>query len=383
MVSILVEDDEPQDQVLANVRALGYNAYPLVEPQLPVAEPIDRSGDPLKILLVGSPHFGSQVLSQSRTRLQDAAQFVGIICSPVPDNPLEALGSRLGVERFPYRTLLNPADLPPFDLLIEANSQLFIPNAVLEAARIGAIGYHASLLPRHRGRDPLRWAVHMGDPVIGGTVMWLTDDIDAGPIISQRWCFATRSENAEQLWRQKLSPLGVEMLVDTTALVASGEKVRSIPQDEQYATWEPAWERPSFHDLLREGMESPQLADPSLPPLDTEGEEEVETEWLDESGCMTWQLLDAILRHYQEFRALREAEGIDEIAILGYRINLNDLLQGIDELPPRQRQAVFLTCIEDMREIDAAQIMLPGSRSGAPIGTYKRKALSKIVQTYY
>lgn len=98
---------------------------------------------------------------------------------------------------------------------------------------------------------------------------------------------------------------------------------------------------------------------------------------------MSWQLLDSILRHYPQLRALYEAEGIQEIQVLGYTINVHTILQGINELPMRQRQAVIYTCLMDMREVDAAKIMLPGAKSAAPVGSYKRKGLKKLVDWYY
>jgi len=98
---------------------------------------------------------------------------------------------------------------------------------------------------------------------------------------------------------------------------------------------------------------------------------------------MTWQLLDSILRHYPQFRELYECEGVEEINVAGYLINVHTVLDGIEDLPLRQRQAVVYTCLHDMREIDVAQIMLPGAKSAAPVGSYKRKGLKKLVERFY
>ena len=50
----------------------------------------------------------------------------------------------------------------------------------LAAARLGGIGYHPSLLPRHRGIAAVEWTIREGDPIAGGTVYHLAERMDAG-----------------------------------------------------------------------------------------------------------------------------------------------------------------------------------------------------------
>lgn len=45
------------------------------------------------------------------------------------------------------------------------------------------------LLPRHRGRDAVRWTVACGDTVTGGTIYWLNNVVDGGPVLLQRTLF--------------------------------------------------------------------------------------------------------------------------------------------------------------------------------------------------
>ena len=75
------------------------------------------------------------------------------------------------------------------DLLIAAHSHDFVSTAVRNRLALGAIGYHPSLLPLHRGRDAVRWTIRDRDRIAGGTVFWLSDTVDGG---SQRrtgaWC---------------------------------------------------------------------------------------------------------------------------------------------------------------------------------------------------
>jgi len=73
------------------------------------------------------------------------------------------------------------------DLILYAHSHDFIGAATRGKTRLGAMGYHPSLLPLHRGRDAVCWTLRMGDKVAGGSVYWLTDVVDGGPIAAQGW----------------------------------------------------------------------------------------------------------------------------------------------------------------------------------------------------
>ncbi len=66
----------------------------------------------------------------------------------------------------------------------------------------------------------------------------------------------------------------------------------------------------------------------------------------------------------------------------GEEIYLMDLLAGIDALPPRQRQAFELICLQGYTETDATRIMLPHSRWSTPIQQYADTALVRMVAAY-
>ena len=103
---------------------------------------------------------------------------------------------------------------PGIDLGISAHSFDYIGKRTRYKARLGWIGYHPSLLPRHRGRSAIEWAVRMGDPLTGGSVYWLNAGIDRGDIAYQDWCWidpALRLKDpkraARELWRDELRRL--------------------------------------------------------------------------------------------------------------------------------------------------------------------------------
>ena len=76
----------------------------------------------------------------------------------------------------------------------------------------GGIGYHPSLLPRHRGIAAVEWTILEGDPIAGGSVYHLADGWDAGAIAAQDWCFVGKGETARELWERALAPMGLELL---------------------------------------------------------------------------------------------------------------------------------------------------------------------------
>ena len=59
------------------------------------------------------------------------------------------------------------ADIPPCDVIVAAHLHQYLPASIRARAKSGVIAYHPSLLPRHRGRDAVRWAIHMREPITG------------------------------------------------------------------------------------------------------------------------------------------------------------------------------------------------------------------------
>lgn len=105
-----------------------------------------------------------------------------------------------------------------------------------------AFGYHPSLLPRHRGRDAVKWTVRFGDTVAGGSVYQLSDKVDGGDILYQESVLVKREWSASDLWREALFPLGVRAVVEVLRRFEGGT-LTYTPQNEAVATWEPPIEK--------------------------------------------------------------------------------------------------------------------------------------------
>lgn len=139
------------------------------------------------------------------------------------------------------------------DLIVAAHSHAFIGRKTRNKSTHGAIGYHPSLLPRHRGRDSVKWTIRFNDSIGGGTVFWLNDSVDAGEIAAQEFVFIEPQWDAHTLWREQLFPLGLYLFERVLTDIEAG-KIVKIPQNERCATWEPT-------------LSSPPLFRPELPQL--------------------------------------------------------------------------------------------------------------------
>ncbi|MCB2059573.1 MAG: methionyl-tRNA formyltransferase [Novosphingobium sp.] len=68
------------------------------------------------------------------------------------------------------------------DIGVVAAYGLILPQAILDAPRLGCLNIHASLLPRWRGAAPIQRAVLAGDEETGITIMQMEAGLDTGPM---------------------------------------------------------------------------------------------------------------------------------------------------------------------------------------------------------
>src|SRR5262249_37383181 len=129
---------------------------------------------------------------------------------------------------------------PDTDLIITAHSHARVAKEALAAAKFGGIGYHPSLLPRHRGMAAIEWTIKEGDPIAGGTIYYLADRMDAGAIAAQDWVFVKKGETARELWERARAPIGLRLLIAVTYTANAKGSLPAKPQDEQFATLAPA-----------------------------------------------------------------------------------------------------------------------------------------------
>jgi len=193
----------------------------------------------MRITLVGSRHFGVATLNLLREHGVDVVRVV----VADGDDRLAATARDAGIEVVVQADpkLVAASEIADHtDLIVTAHSHARVSKQALAAAKLGGIGYHPSLLPRHRGLAAVEWTIKEGDPIAGGSVYHLAGRMDAGAIAAQDWCFVRKGETARELWERALAPLGLRLLGEVIDYAKIHGNVPAKPQDEQFATKAPA-----------------------------------------------------------------------------------------------------------------------------------------------
>ncbi len=208
----------------------------------------------MKIFICGQRSFGLEVLKA----LYNAGHEIVGIAPPPQDQYKDKMVGWAMVKKIPIISdcdKLVSRDIPDdTELVISAHSHWIISQKIIDKCKYGGIGFHPSLLPRHRGQDAVRWTIHMGDAITGGTIYRLADKCDGGDVILQKMIFVDKKWDYHELWRH-LFPIGVELMVEAVKQIEEGTYTET-PQDEKYATWEPTWERPRLkrNELIQLGL---------------------------------------------------------------------------------------------------------------------------------
>lgn len=125
------------------------------------------------------------------------------------------------------------AGFQPDGLLLVAYGQL-VPDDLLAVAARPPLNVHPSLLPRHRGAAPVASTILAGDSVGGVTLMVMTSELDAGPIVAQ-WPVPLSGRETTPELERRLATLAAEQVPAALARWAAGETAAQ-PQDAGAAT---------------------------------------------------------------------------------------------------------------------------------------------------
>lgn len=191
----------------------------------------------MRIALVGSRWFGAQMFRLLRERGDEL-----FVVALDQDDQLAKAASEAGA---PLTLLNGPrrvtgADLPAdLDVLVAAHAHSFIAADARSKAKRAAIGYHPSLLPRHRGIAAVEWTIKCRDPIAGGSVYHLSDGMDEGAIAAQDWCFVYPDDDEATLWRRALAPMGLRLLMKVIGDIEARGFADAKEQDSRAVTYAP------------------------------------------------------------------------------------------------------------------------------------------------
>jgi methionyl-tRNA formyltransferase len=134
---------------------------------------------------------------------------------------------------------------------------MILPQAILDAPKLGCFNLHASLLPRWRGAAPINRAIMAGDAETGVMVMKMDAGLDTGDVAMAERLAITDTMTASDL-HDALAPLGGSLMVRAIAALERG-KLQLTPQSDEGVTYAAKidkaeahidWNKPA-HDVLR------------------------------------------------------------------------------------------------------------------------------------
>lgn len=194
----------------------------------------------LRIVFMGTPEFAVGILD---TIIKNNYEVVGVITAA--DKPA-GRGQKIkysAVKEYALENnlnLLQPTNLKDEAFLAElkslnANLQVVVafrmlPEVVWKMPKLGTFNLHASLLPNYRGAAPINWAIINGETKTGVTTFFIDDKIDTGAMILSKGTPISETENAGEL-HDRLMQIGSEAVVETLALIESGNVTTTIQKD--------------------------------------------------------------------------------------------------------------------------------------------------------
>ncbi len=121
-------------------------------------------------------------------------------------------------------------------IAVLASYGAFIPRDVINLFPNGIINIHPSLLPKYKGPSPVQYQLLNGETVVGVTLIKLDNEIDHGPILSQKVYALDGNESSEDLL-SILFEIGAKMTEEIIIKLENDETLIETPQDHSQESW--------------------------------------------------------------------------------------------------------------------------------------------------
>ena len=177
------------------------------------------------------------------------AEIVGVVTLPGPIDPnrsgqcaFDDVAARLGAALIETRdvnaleTLNAIRKVEPELAFVVGWSQL-VHDPFIALAREGVFGMHPTLLPRHRGRAPIPWAILSGLARTGVTLFEIVDSTaDSGAIVGQVEVEIAPDETATSLFA-RLADAHVQLVRELVPQLLSRSAPRSRQDPSRASSW--------------------------------------------------------------------------------------------------------------------------------------------------
>jgi methionyl-tRNA formyltransferase len=199
----------------------------------------------MQLVFMGTPDFAVAVLDV----LQAKHSIVAVYTQPPRSagrgqqqrpSAVQIRAEALGLPVFTPRSLKKTDIQAEFighnaDAAVVAAYGLILPQAVLDAPRLGCLNVHASLLPRWRGAAPIQRAIMGGDEQTGVTIMQMDAGLDTGTMLLKESVLIDDATTAGCL-NDALVTLGARLIIAALDGLAAGT-IEPTPQPNDGVTY--------------------------------------------------------------------------------------------------------------------------------------------------
>src|SRR3954467_12385043 len=202
---------------------------------------------PLRLIFMGTPDFSVPTLLELVAHGHEIAAVYTRAPKPggrrglqLQPTPVEEAARKLGVPVLTPKSLKTPEALEEFrafdaDAAVVVAYGMILPQAILDAPKLGCYNLHASLLPRWRGAAPINRAIMAGDAQSGVMVMKMDARLDPGDVAMAERVAITDAMTAADLY-DALAPLGAGLMARAMGALERGD-LRLTPQSDQGVTY--------------------------------------------------------------------------------------------------------------------------------------------------
>ena len=201
---------------------------------------------PLRLIFMGTPDFAVPTLLELVAHGHEIAAVYTRAAKPagrgmkLQPTPVEVEARRLGIPVATPATLKTPEALEAFrahhaEAAVVVAYGMILPQAILDAPKLGCFNLHASLLPRWRGAAPINRAIMAGDRESGVMVMKMDVGLDTGDVAMAERVAITDAMTAADL-HDALAPLGADLMVRAMGALERG-RLQLTRQSEDGVTY--------------------------------------------------------------------------------------------------------------------------------------------------
>jgi len=187
----------------------------------------------LRLIFMGTPDFAVPTLLELVAHGHEIAAVYTRVAKPAGRgmklqlSPVEQEARRLGIPVLTPTTLKTPEALEQFraheaDAAVVVAYGMILPQAILDAPKLGCFNLHASLLPRWRGAAPINRAIMAGDTETGVMVMKMDIGLDTGDVAMAERLVISDAMTAADL-HDALAPLGGDLMVRAMGALERGK----------------------------------------------------------------------------------------------------------------------------------------------------------------